>query len=488
MENTVKAKPNIILILSDDQGAWAMGCAGNSEIRTPNLDRLAREGIRFDNFFCASPVCSPARASIFTGRIPSSHGVHDWIRSGNVDISTLSKEVLASGYFRDETEPIEYLKGQTTYTEILAQNRYTCGLSGKWHLGDSLSPQKGFSHWFTIARGGCPYYSPDIVKDGEVHIEDRYITDLITEDALSFLDSQRDSQNPFYLSVHYTAPHSPWGREHHPAQLYDSYEDCPFESVPDEPVHPWQAATAPRGSGDERRDLLKGYFAAVTAMDIGIGKILDKIEDMGIREDTMIIFMSDNGMNMGHHGIWGKGNGTFPLNMYDTSIKIPAIISRLGHVPEGVVNYDLLSQYDIMPTLLDYLGFTFDGIEELPGVSFAPLFHGQSLENREGVFIFDEYGPVRMIRTREWKYVRRYPYGPDELYNLEDDPGERHNLIHEDDREDVIRKLKYSLDSWFCKYADPRLDGSREPVTGFGQLDLAGPAGLGSRAFHLRDE
>ena len=204
-------------------------------------------------------------------------------------------------------KPIEYLKGQTTYTEILAQNGYTCGLSGKWHLGDSARPQKGFSHWFTIARGGCNYYRPDMIKDGKVVMEEGYITDLITEDALNFLDQQKDSDSPFYLSVHYTAPHSPWGREQHPAEIYDSYADCPFESVPDEPIHLWQIASCPNPNNpEERKALLQGYYAAVTAMDLGIGKIIDKLEELGLRENTLIIFMSDNGMNMGHHGIWGK--------------------------------------------------------------------------------------------------------------------------------------------------------------------------------------
>ena len=114
-------KPNIVFILSDDQGAWAMGCSGNEEIITPNLDRLAAEGMRFENFFCESPVCSPARASLLTGRIPSQHGVHDWIRDDN-----------------KKQEDIEYLAGQTAYTDILAQEGYVCGLSGKWHLGRVL--------------------------------------------------------------------------------------------------------------------------------------------------------------------------------------------------------------------------------------------------------------------------------------------------------------------------------------------------------------
>jgi choline-sulfatase len=477
-------KPNIVFILSDDQGAWAMGCAGNEEIRTPNLDKLAKKGIRFENFFCTSPVCSPARASILTGCIPSAHGVHDWIRSGNVSVGSLSQEVLDSGLFKDERKPIQYLADQATYTEVLAQNGYMCGLSGKWHLGDSITPQKGFSHWFTIARGGCKYYWPDIVRDGKVVIENNYLTNLITEDALQFLDRQKDSNVPFYLSVHYTAPHSPWGREHHPAHIYDSYADCAFKSVPDEPIHPWQIATCPRGSGEERKALLQGYYAAVTAMDIGIGMIIDKLDEMCIRENTLIVFMSDNGMNMGHHGIWGKGNGTFPLNMYDTSVKVPAIISRPGSVPENVVNYDLLSQYDIMPTFLDYLDYTFPVKEKLPGISFAPLLRGECFKERENVVVFDEYGPVRMVRTKEWKYIHRYPYGPNELYNLVEDPDERVNLINEEGKYQRIKELKGILDAWFYKYSNPKFDGAKEAVTGFGQLNIAGYKGLGERAFY----
>ena len=132
--------PNIVLVLTDDQGPWAMGCAGNPESRTPNLDRLAATGVRFDNWFCTSPVCSPARASLLTGRIPSSHGVHDWLRGGN----------MTNGNDR----AIEYLAGISGYTDLLAEAGYVCGLSGKWHMGDSLRPQQGFSYWYAHQTGG----------------------------------------------------------------------------------------------------------------------------------------------------------------------------------------------------------------------------------------------------------------------------------------------------------------------------------------------
>ncbi len=464
-----RRRPNVVVLLSDDQGPWAMGCAGNPEIRTPNLDRLAATGLRFENFFCASPVCSPARATLLTGRLPSQHGVHDWIRRGNLD---------AGG-----DRGIEYLAGLTGYTQVLADAGYTCGLSGKWHLGDSLRPQQGFSHWFAHQTGGSSYHNAPMIRDGRCYAEPRYLTEAITDDALEFLHQHGRQEAPFYLSVHYTAPHSPWVGEH-PEEIVASYADCPFHSCPDVPAHPWQIASAPRGSGTQRREILQGYFAAVTAMDAQIGRILDLLEAEGLRENTLVCFLSDNGMNMGHHGVFGKGNGTFPLNLYDTSVKVPALFSLPGTCPQGRVEEGLYSHYDFLPTLLDFLDLPIPEPESLPGHSFAPLLRGAGLPGHQNVVVFDEYGPVRMIRDRRWKYVHRYPYGPHELYDLEEDPGEEHNLVGETGAAQAIAPLKAELDRFFVRYADPARDGTREAVYGVGQIGLAGPAGKGSPAFH----
>ena len=458
----MEKQPNIICILSDDQGAWALGSAGNPEIRTPHLDRLAEEGMRFSNFFCTSPVCSPARASLLTGRIPSQHGVQDWIREGNLGENA-----------------IEYLEGQTAYTEILAENDYVCGVSGKWHLGDSIRPQKGFHHWYVHQFGGGPYYGAPMIRDGKLVVEDKYITEAITDDAIAFFDEQAGKQ-PFYLSVHYTAPHDPWMNSH-PQEMVDSYEDCPFSSIPNEPKHPWQIDTAPWG--DNRKENLKGYFAAVTAMDQQIGRIIEKIEAMGIRENTLICFLSDNGFNCGHHGIWGKGNGTFPQNMYDTSVKVPAIFSQPGHIPIGTVCEELVSGYDFMPTLLDYVGLENDEADQLPGQSFYSLLKGKQAKPHDHVVIYDEYGPVRMIRTKEWKYIHRYPYGPHELYHLAKDPDEKANLIENQTYQDILIEMKRKLEDWFFQYVNPALDGTHEAVKGYGQLNIVGPAGKGKSAF-----
>lgn len=468
-------KPNIVFILADDMGAWALGAAGNPEIRTPNMDRLAEEGIMFNNFYCTSPVCSPARASILTGTIPSQHGVHDWIRSGNLNKEELNPELRHDPLFKDEHKAIDYLEDQLTYTELLAEAGYSCALSGKWHLGDSIKPQKGFKHWYTIARGGCHYMRPDIVEDGEVHLKEEYVTDLITEHAVKFLQEMSQEGNPFYLSVHYTAPHSPWDRSDHPEKYVSMYNDCPFLSVPELPRHPDQIPTAPYGEGERRKELLQGYYASITAMDDGIGQLIDRLEEMGLRDNTLVIIMSDNGMNMGHHGIWGKGNGTFPLNMFDTSIKVPALFSHPGVVPPGRVCGELISQYDIFPTLLDYAGINHPNEKKLPGRSFAGILTGETGSVREDVVIFDEYGPVRMIRTKDWKYVHRYPYGPHELYDLKNDPDEGINKVLDPDCEAIVNDLRSRLGEWFDRYVDPAKDGVYAAVTGYGQWSPVSP-------------
>jgi len=471
-------KTNVVFILTDDQGPWACGCYGNPEIRTPNIDQLAATGMRFENFFCTSPVCSPSRASLLTGLIPSQHGVHDWIREGNVPPD---KEMLVE----DEKEvypAVAYLEGKTGYTDVMAEHGYICGMSGKWHLGDSLHSQMSFKHWFVHQRGGGPYNNAPMVREGKLVNEPGYVTNVITDDALKFLDEHADKT--FYLSVHYTAPHSPWVGQH-PQDIVDSYDDCPFKSCPQEAKHPWAGSLSDHNLGN--REALKGYFAAVTAMDMDVGRIVDKIEELGLRENTLIVFNSDNGFNCGHHGIWGKGNGTFPLNMYENSVKVPFIASHPGRIPEGKVTDALVSGYDFMPTLLDYLGLPQPKGGNRPGRSFLSVLLGKSETVRDSVVVYDEYGPVRMIRTREWKYVHRYPYGPHELYNLANDPNERKNLIDEPKQKARIRKMRQQLADWFAQYVEPTLDGARLPVTGGGQLTRIGPQHCGEGVFQPRN-
>ena len=460
-------RPNVLFILSDDQGPWAMNSVGTWELKTPNLDRLAATGVRFENFFCASPVCSPARASILTGQMPSQHGVQDFLRRGN------SAELPQDG------ERIQYLEGRQTYVQILRDSGYDCGLSGKWHVGDSVVPQAGFEFWDVHHAGSGNYFNPPMFKDGESYYADGYVSDVFTENAIEYLSSQIASERPFCMNVHYTAPHAPWGREQHPEDLYEQYRNnCEFESVSWEPVHPNHLAKeGSSGSvaldGEDRKDLLSGYFAAITAMDSNIGRLIDWLEANDLRESTLIIFTSDNGMNMGHHGIWGKGNGTYPPNMFDTSVKVPTLLSMPGRVPTGEVSSDLLSHYDLMPTILEFAGVSpSEKLEDRPGASFVSSVTGQPRQTPKPVVVHDEYGQTRMIRTDSKKYVHRYPSGPNEFWDLDNDPEETVNQIDNPVFSEEISELRSRLEKWFALYTEPERDGSRQNGKGRGQVGL----------------
>ena len=490
----MKKKPNVILILTDDQGCWAMGCAGNKEIRTPNIDRLAKEGVRFENFFCTSPVCSPARASILTGKMPSQHGVLDWIRRGNELGAEDAKDF-----------PIEYLKDSVGYTELMAKEGYVCGISGKWHLGATGYPQKGYSHWFVTLGGQSKYIDAAAYRGTELIHTKGYLTEATTDDALSFIDERcaADDGRPFYLNLTYNAPHSPLVDQHKKEYVDYYLQNCDFSDVPQEPNHPgytnvdYEIKNSESCCSKERefvtvRDLLAGYYAAVQGVDDGVGSILDKLEEKGIRDNTLIVFMSDNGYNCGQHGIWGKGNMTNPMNMFDTSVKVPCIFNMPGTIRENVVSDALLSAYDFMPTLLDLLKIENPEVDNLPGRSFLPILLTETEEEyHESITVYDEYGPVRMVRTKEWKYVHRYPYGFNELYDLVHDKEERFNLLAEyrcfnyshkfiDEKASEMRKM---LETWFIQYADPKLDGKGQAVCGFGQRCRVGENELGELAF-----
>ena len=216
-----------------------------------------------------------------------------------------------------------------------------------------------------------------------------------------------------------------------------------------------------------------------------MGKIMEELQKLGIDDNTLVIYTADNGFNCGHHGIWGKGNGTFPMNMYDTSIKVPLIIWHPDRIREKTVIHNMLSAYDMKPTLLEYVGIEQPEDETLPGSSFLGVLEGNGRDQggEDMVVVFDEYGPVRMIRTETDKYVCRYPYGPDEYYDLSVDPEEENNLINAVDTQERILFLKHQMESWFEKYTDPDRDGRLEGVTGNGQLGLAGRYSTQNRAY-----
>lgn len=457
-------RPNIVFILTDDQGSWALG-KDTPEIITPNLDQMIDGGTRFTNFFCASPVCSPARCSIVSGRIPSAHGVHDWLRAGNVAGNSLPADMKNPS----EPEPIDYLHGMPTVFDSLHQAGYHMGFVGKWHMGDSLRPREGFEEWTVHLYGGGHYKKAPVCVNGQPQYADRYVTDFFTDYGVKYIDSH--PKEPFLLSLHYTAPHTPWAHEQHREDLLKLYDDCPFENHPFHELHPDQVGTCEVGDTDEKRKyLLKGYYAAITAVDEGVGRIMEALKRNGLDENTIVIFSGDNGMNLGQHGIWGKGNGTYPMNMYDTSVKVPFIVWGPKYVRQGAEVQNLISHYDILPTLREFLGQPTAEDEKLPGESFLKeLTEGLPPRDRQ-LCILDEYGPVRMIRSRTHKLVIEPIRGNHQLYDLVSDPEETINHFGEAEYASVQQELHEALEAAFERYTVPPFDGSKTMPTGSGQL------------------
>ncbi len=462
-------KKNILFVLTDDQSYFALGrkC---KDVITPNLDKLCDDGVLYENCFCASPVCSPARASILTGTMPSYHGVHDWIISGNVDINEIPEfSAERSPIKNNENVAIDYLDGITTYTDILADNGYDIALSGKYHLGDTLKERKGYTYRNVLLRGGCSYVSYDAFSDGKIKANTKYVTDYIADNAIDFLKNKR-SERPFYLGVHFTAPHTPWNKEEHPKEIWDLYEGCDFESVRYSPVHKNQVNHFFVGDTEEkRREYIRGYFTAITAMDKALGRIISELKSLGLYENTVIIFTGDNGMNVGQHGVWGKGNGTYPQNFYEESVKVPLVISG-GGMKNRTVD-DMVSHVDLFPTILELCGVI--GYSDKPcGKSFAKTLEGECFD-REYVSVFSEYGAVRMIRGKRYKLIKNYIDGKDSFFDLEKDPYEETNLIDEENYRKIIEEMAAKLCDGFDEYSDSRYDGKYQFPMGAGQLKKA---------------
>ncbi len=410
-----------------------MGCYGNPEARTPVLDKMAAGGVRMTRAFATTPVCSPSRATFFTGRIPSQHGIHDWIKNENMG-----------------PRARYCLPRERQISEILAEAGYVCGLSGKWHLGDSLHVRAGYTFWYAMPQGGSQYNDAEMIWQEKVVKTQGYVTDRITDKAVEFLNANRG--RPFFLNVEYNAPHSPY--KGHPKELVDLFKDVPFASIPKLPPHPW--AIGQMGV-DNQREPLEQYFAACAGVDRAVGRLLVELDKLGLTRDTLVVYTSDQGFCTGHHGFWGKGNGTNPRNAYDTSLQMPMIFSHPGRLPAGKTVDAMVSAYDFMPTVLDYLGVKPPTDRNLPGRSFAPMLRGDKQADWSDA-VFGEYGQLRFIRTADHKYVHRANGGPFELYDLAKDPDETNNLVDRPEHRELRNALRKRMLDWFERYGEAGAD------------------------------
>ena len=433
-------RTNIVFILTDNHGAWTLGCYGNKEILTPNIDKLATEGIRFTRAYCNNSVCSPSRATFLTGLMPSQHGVHVYIPE--------AAQIGPKAY--------DVIKEFRTLPKILSEAGYTCGLSGKWHLGDNLKPQEGFSYWFT-KKGGhtTTFYNDDLIWQGKLYKEPKYTTDAITDHAIDFLE--QNQKKPFFLYLAYNGPYG-LGKvvmEEHKNRYTDYYRDKPMNSFPREKPSPWVIGN--RAAINNLKSM-RSYAAAVSGVDDGIGRVMNKLKELGIDKNTLVVFAADQGLNAGHGGYWGMGDHSRPVNTQEATVRIPLIFRQPGIIPAGKTSDLMVENHDFLPTVLDYLGMKdkTPTAPKLPGKSFAPVLHGQD-EKWDNV-IYHEFGNARMIRTPKWKLTIRHPYGPDELYDMENDPDEKENLIHIGQYADIKKDLRKKLSAFFAKFVDPKYD------------------------------
>ena len=424
-----KRPTNVVFVLTDDQAPHTLGVYGNHEIKTPNCDRLARAGSLFTRAFCTTPVCSPSRATLFTGQIPSQHGIHDWVREEN-----------------EGEQAHAFLADEATFTEVLAANGYRVGLSGKWHMGDSARPQEGFDYWFAMPTGGNRYQNPPMYWQGEKQEYQGYTTDVVTDKALEFIEQSKD--NPFFCFVSYNAPHTPYSGT--PEEYLNLYRDSKFETFPGEPLNEPIAHNLSKQNVGNRESKMH-YYAMITAIDHNLGRIASKLDELNLTEDTLVIFLSDHGFMLEHHGLWGKGNTSWPYNMFDESMLAPAFFHHPGAIPAGRTVRISTSFYDFAPTVLDYLGLPpLDADKPLAGRSYAPALRGAEMEWGDNT-VYGEYQYCRMIRNDDWKYIHRTEGFDSELYDLRNDPGERNNLAADPDHADRKAGLKQQMDQWFTR-------------------------------------
>lgn len=466
---------NVIFIMTDNQADWTLGCYGNDEIRTPHIDALAASGVRCAHAYAVNSVCSPSRATFFTGLIPSQHGVHCYLGGEKPD-AQMGEDAYCT------------VQEFVTLPKLLHDAGYHCGLAGKWHLGDSLNPQQGFDYWFTKPKGHTStFYNAEAIWQGEVYEEPRYATEAITAHALSFLDEvapggtaegaaggkiaagvgsasgdgTSGGGEPFFLFVGYNGP---YGLGEHMTYTHENrhtkyYADKELTCFPRESVHPWLR---------QNRDFIgnpismRGYASAVSGVDDGVGAILASLEEKGLTEDTLVIFTADQGLCGGHHGMWGMGDHSRPMHTFEETMRIPLIFKYPGHTAAGSVFEERTCNYDFLPTLLDLLQMEVErpaDHPELPGHSYAAELQGDVASVWEGgEEFFHEFESVRTVRTERWKYTWRHPEGPDELYDMVADPGERWNLVSDPACQDVVAEHRGRIERFFGRYADPRWD------------------------------
>lgn len=438
--------PNIIFIVSDNQSPWTLGCYGNKEILTPNIDRLAAQGVRFTASFCVNPVCSPNRATLLTGLMPSQHGVHNWLGTEEPDAQMGPDAYSTIAEFPN-------------LPQMLADEGYDCGMCGKLHLGDSVHPQLGFRYWFAKPRGGTKqFYDSEAIWQGKVYNEQRYYTDAITDHALAFLRQDRGDA-PFFLYVGYNGP---YGLDAdalvgHQNTFSDYYADKTLSCFPRQRIDP---RLKKYRQYVNNQTVFRSYACAVSGVDDGVGQILREVDALDMAENTIVVFTADHGLCGGHHGFWGMGDHSRPMHMFQENMQVPLVWRHPGRLPPGRVTDTMVCNYDFLPSMLSYLGLgdRLDTSRPLPGRDYSPSLISGKTQHFEPDAVYHEYENTRSVQTRKWKLIARHPDGPNEFYDLVEDPTERRNLIDDPNALEFKANLQRMLDAFFVKHVDTKYD------------------------------
>ena len=439
-------RPNILFVMSDDHAAHAMSCYGSRINQTPNLDRIANEGVLFENCFCTNSICAPSRATILTGTYSHVNGV--------------------------ETLDDKFDGRQQTFPKLLRQAGYQTAIIGKWHLGHGgIHDPTGFDYWNVLPGQGL-YHNPVMIDMGQERAIEGYVTDIITDLCLDWLES-RDRERPFCLLCHHKAPHRRWEPDDKHAHLYEDID------IPEPPTfdddYSNRAAAAAYATMRIDRDLdeqdtkgappeglsphevkswkyqryIKDYLRCVASVDDNVGRMLDYLDEQGLTEDTMVIYTSDQGFFLGDHGWYDK------RFMYEESLRMPFVARYPREIAPCRRNGNIALNVDFAPTFLDLAGVPVPA--EMQGRSFRGLLQGKAPADwRNALYyryfmhlahhgVFSHYG----LRTDRYKliyYYEKEPLPPEwELFDLEKDPYELRNVYADPAYAEVVEDLKGEL-------------------------------------------
>ncbi len=436
-ERAEGAEPrNVVFILSDDHRYDAMSFLDHQFARTPHMDAMAKDGVHLKNAFVGTSLCSPSRASILTGLYTFRHRVIDNQRA--------------------------VPEGTLFFPQYLQQAGFATAYVGKWHMGAANdSPRPGFDHWVSF-RGQGHYLppSPDYTLNvnGERVKQKGYITDELTDYAIDWLSSQRPSEKPFFLYLSHKAVHANFTpSERHEGSLDDAPFTRPaseadtFENYRGKPRwlrdqrNSWHGVDFPYHSALDIERYYKRYNEALSAVDDSIGRVIGKLEEMGVADETLVIYMGDNGFMFGEHGLIDKRVA------YETSIRVPMLMRCPDLFEGGTVVEQVVANIDIAPTVFEAMGI--QKPPHMDGQSFLALGQGKEVDWRD-YFLYVYYWeknypqtPTQFaLRGDRFKYITYYGlWDTDELYDLQADPGETKNLLHDPAYADTAKDMEASL-------------------------------------------